>query len=209
MARITGIDIKRFDYPSAWRIQILQVGCAAVDSGEADRRGRRTGLGSIGAGRNLDLRDRRERRDRRCGIILRRPFSAPIRSDLADVHARMDRAIRPSFSVGQPLCKAAIDLACYDLWGKQTRQSGQRSSRRCAQDANQAQLDDPVADAGRSRKAVGAGQGARLRQLQHQDRLCRRRRQYDLRACPHGRDVRARAAFTGATPIPATISTPR
>ena len=42
-------------------------------------------------------------------------------SDLADVHARLERAIRPSFSVGQPLCKAAIDLACYDLWGKQTR----------------------------------------------------------------------------------------
>ena len=40
--------------------------------------------------------------------------------DLADVHARMERAIRPSFSVGQPLAKAAIDLACYDLWGRQT-----------------------------------------------------------------------------------------
>lgn len=39
--------------------------------------------------------------------------------DLEDVHARMERAIRPSFSVGQPLAKAAIDLACHDLWGKQ------------------------------------------------------------------------------------------
>ena len=44
-------------------------------------------------------------------------------SDLAGVHARMDRAIRPSFSVGQPLCKAAVDLACYDLWGRQTNRS--------------------------------------------------------------------------------------
>src|SRR5687767_8799673 len=40
-------------------------------------------------------------------------------TDLADVHARMERAIRPSFSVGQPLAKAAIDLACHDLWGRQ------------------------------------------------------------------------------------------
>jgi L-alanine-DL-glutamate epimerase-like enolase superfamily enzyme len=40
-------------------------------------------------------------------------------SDLPGVHARMERAIRPSFSVGQPLAKAAVDLACYDLWGKQ------------------------------------------------------------------------------------------
>jgi len=41
-------------------------------------------------------------------------------SDIPDIHARMERAIRPSFSMGQPICKAAIDLACYDLWGKQT-----------------------------------------------------------------------------------------
>ena len=40
-------------------------------------------------------------------------------TDLAAVHARMEAAIRPSFSIGQPLAKAAIDLACYDLWGKQ------------------------------------------------------------------------------------------
>jgi L-alanine-DL-glutamate epimerase-like enolase superfamily enzyme len=44
-------------------------------------------------------------------------------ADLADVHARMERAIRPSFAVGQPLAKAAIDLACYDLWGRQTERS--------------------------------------------------------------------------------------
>ena len=44
-------------------------------------------------------------------------------ADLAAVHARMERAIRPSFSVGQPLCKAAIDLACYDLWGRQSGRS--------------------------------------------------------------------------------------
>jgi L-alanine-DL-glutamate epimerase-like enolase superfamily enzyme len=44
-------------------------------------------------------------------------------SDLPEVHARMEHAIRPSFSVGQPLCKAAIDLACHDLWGKQARKS--------------------------------------------------------------------------------------
>jgi L-alanine-DL-glutamate epimerase-like enolase superfamily enzyme len=44
-------------------------------------------------------------------------------ADLAEVHARMERAIRPSFSVGQPLAKAAIDLACYDLWGRRAGQS--------------------------------------------------------------------------------------
>jgi L-alanine-DL-glutamate epimerase-like enolase superfamily enzyme len=44
-------------------------------------------------------------------------------ADLAEIHRRMERAIRPSFSVGQPLCKAAVDLACHDLWGKQTDRS--------------------------------------------------------------------------------------
>jgi L-alanine-DL-glutamate epimerase-like enolase superfamily enzyme len=43
-------------------------------------------------------------------------------ADIDDIHARMNRTIRPAFSVGQPLCKAAIDLACYDLLGKRTRQ---------------------------------------------------------------------------------------
>lgn len=38
--------------------------------------------------------------------------------DLAAIHERMHRAIRPAFSVGQPMCKAAIDLACHDLLGK-------------------------------------------------------------------------------------------
>ena len=31
----------------------------------------------------------------------------------------MEKVIRPSFSIGQPLAKAAIDLACHDLWGRQ------------------------------------------------------------------------------------------
>jgi muconate cycloisomerase len=44
-------------------------------------------------------------------------------ADLPEVHARMERAIRPSFSVGQPLAKAALDLACHDLWGRQAGRS--------------------------------------------------------------------------------------
>ncbi|MFI5357860.1 MAG: mandelate racemase/muconate lactonizing enzyme family protein [Opitutales bacterium] len=40
-------------------------------------------------------------------------------ADFAGLHAAMNRAIRPAFSVGQPLCKAALDLACHDLAGRQ------------------------------------------------------------------------------------------
>ncbi len=44
-------------------------------------------------------------------------------ADIRDIHLRMNTAIRPAFSVGQPLCKAAVDLACYDLAGKQVGRS--------------------------------------------------------------------------------------
>jgi L-alanine-DL-glutamate epimerase-like enolase superfamily enzyme len=42
--------------------------------------------------------------------------------DIADIHHRMNQAIKPAFSVGQPLCKAGVDLACYDLVGKIRKQ---------------------------------------------------------------------------------------
>jgi L-alanine-DL-glutamate epimerase-like enolase superfamily enzyme len=38
--------------------------------------------------------------------------------DLAGAHAVMARTIAPSFSTGQPICKAGIDLALHDLGGK-------------------------------------------------------------------------------------------
>lgn len=44
-------------------------------------------------------------------------------ADFAFIHRRMEQAIRPGFTTGQPLCKAAVDLACYDLAGKQQGRS--------------------------------------------------------------------------------------
>jgi L-alanine-DL-glutamate epimerase-like enolase superfamily enzyme len=44
-------------------------------------------------------------------------------ADMAGIHRRMNDEIRPAFSTGQPLCKAAVDLACYDLVGKRTGQT--------------------------------------------------------------------------------------
>ena len=38
--------------------------------------------------------------------------------DLEGIHERMDRLIRPSFSTGQPICKAGVDLALHDLGAK-------------------------------------------------------------------------------------------
>ena len=40
-------------------------------------------------------------------------------ADFDGLHAAMNTTIRPAFSTGQPLCKAALDLACHDLAGHQ------------------------------------------------------------------------------------------
>jgi L-alanine-DL-glutamate epimerase-like enolase superfamily enzyme len=50
-------------------------------------------------------------------LIGRNPF------DAAELYAAMNRAIAPSFSTGQPICKAGIDLALFDLTGKLLKQS--------------------------------------------------------------------------------------
>ncbi|HKB35209.1 MAG TPA: hypothetical protein VKD72_02065, partial [Gemmataceae bacterium] len=50
-------------------------------------------------------------------LIGRDPF------DLPDLHAAMNRAIAPSFSTGQPLAKAGLDLALWDLTGRLLGQS--------------------------------------------------------------------------------------
>lgn len=55
-------------------------------------------------------------------------------SDLAGIHSRMNNTIKPAFSVGQPLCKAAVDLACYDLVGKQTNRTASQILGKTQQD---------------------------------------------------------------------------
>ncbi len=44
-------------------------------------------------------------------------------ADFGSVHTAMNTAIKPGFTTGQPLCKAAVDLACFDLAGKQRGQA--------------------------------------------------------------------------------------
>lgn len=43
--------------------------------------------------------------------------------DFDGIHATMNHAIAPSFSTGQPICKAGVDLALFDLTGKLLQQS--------------------------------------------------------------------------------------
>ena len=50
-------------------------------------------------------------------LIGRNPF------EIDSLHAAMNRVIAPSFSTGQPICRAGIDLALFDLTGKVLGQS--------------------------------------------------------------------------------------
>ena len=120
MARIVSVDIARVDYPLVGEFKFFKgaarptIVLRLVDEN-----------GVEGFGQSVPIETWTYETIESVETTLRH-YLAPVvlgadPSDIADIHARMERAIRPSFSVGQPLAKAAIDLACYDLWGKQAR----------------------------------------------------------------------------------------
>ena len=55
-------------------------------------------------------------------------------ADLASIQKAMDRIIAPSFSTGQPICKAGIDLALFDLTGKVLKRTAQQRWNRKGKD---------------------------------------------------------------------------
>jgi L-alanine-DL-glutamate epimerase-like enolase superfamily enzyme len=61
-------------------------------------------------------------------LIGRDPF------DLEGIHAAMNQAIAPSFSTGQPICKAGVDLALFDLTGRLLGQSAAQRWQRKGRD---------------------------------------------------------------------------
>jgi len=122
MARISRVDIKRFDYPLQGEFKFFKGGARpTIFVRLTDENG------VEGWGQSVPVEtwtyETVETVESTLAHYLAPAVLGADPSDLADVHARMERAIRPSFSVGQPLCKAGIDLACYDLWGKQTGRS--------------------------------------------------------------------------------------
>jgi L-alanine-DL-glutamate epimerase-like enolase superfamily enzyme len=122
MPRIVRVEIKRFDYPLLGEFKFFKSGARpSILVRLTDENGVQ------GWGQSVPVETWTYETVESVETTLRHYLAPAILgadpSDLADVHARMERAIRPSFSVGQPLCKAGIDLACYDLWGKQTNKS--------------------------------------------------------------------------------------
>ena len=122
MAKISRVEVKRHDYALVGEFKFFKGQRAPFGAGAADRR-----TGRQGWGQSVPVETWTYETLETVQTTLEHYLAPAVigadPSDLADVHARMERAIRPSFSVGQPLAKAAIDLACYDLWGKQTGRS--------------------------------------------------------------------------------------
>jgi muconate cycloisomerase len=117
MARIARVEAGRFDYPLVGEFKFFKTGArpsVLVRLTDED--------GVQGWGQSVPVETWSYETPETVESTLRQYLAPAVigaeAGDLADVHARMERAIRPSFSVGQPLAKAAIDLACYDLWGK-------------------------------------------------------------------------------------------
>ena len=122
MGRIVRVDVGRFDYPLVGEFKFFKT---PVRPSIVVRLTDENGV--QGWGQSVPIETWTYETVESVETTLRH-YLAPVilgadPSDLAAVHERMERAIRPSFSVGQPLCKAAVDLACYDLWGKQTDRS--------------------------------------------------------------------------------------
>ena len=122
MARIVCVDIARFDYPLVGEFKFFRTPARpSIFLRLTDQNG------VEGWGQSVPIETWTYETVELVETTLRHYLAPAILgadpADIADIHARMERAIRPSFSVGQPLSKAAIDLACYDLWGKQMRRS--------------------------------------------------------------------------------------
>jgi L-alanine-DL-glutamate epimerase-like enolase superfamily enzyme len=122
MAKITRVEAGRFDYPLVGEFKFFKSGArpsVLVRLTDDD--------GVQGWGQAVPVETWTYETAETADSTLRQYLAGAVLgadpADLPDIHARMERAIRPSFSIGQPLAKAAIDLACHDLWGKQTGRS--------------------------------------------------------------------------------------
>jgi L-alanine-DL-glutamate epimerase-like enolase superfamily enzyme len=118
MGKIASVETGRFDYPLVGEFKFFKTGARpSVVVRLTDEHGLQ------GWGQSVPVETWSYETAESVESTLRRYLAPAVigaePGDLAEVHARMERAIRPSFSVGQPLAKAAIDLACHDLWGKQ------------------------------------------------------------------------------------------
>ncbi len=122
MTRITRVEVGRRDYPLVGEFKFFKSGSRPTVVVRLT-----DGAGRQGYGQAVPVEtwtyETVESVDSTLRLYLGPAVLGAEPADLAEIHARMEKVIRPSFSIGQPLAKAAIDLACHDLWGKQVGKS--------------------------------------------------------------------------------------
>lgn len=127
MSPIVCVEIGRFDYPVAGQFKFLKPGpdgkvyrpTVLLRLTDAD--------GHAGWGQAVPVPTWTYETVETVETTLER-YLAPVLigtdpSDIDAVHTRINEAVKPAFSTGQPLCKAAVDLACYDLTGRRENRS--------------------------------------------------------------------------------------
>ena len=120
MARIVGVDIGRVDYPLVGEFKFFRTPARptiVVRLTDED--------GLEGWGQSVPVETWTYETVESVETTLRHYLApgvlgAGIRATQR-IHERMERAIRPSFSVGSRSPRQRSNLACYDLWGKQVR----------------------------------------------------------------------------------------
>ncbi len=127
MSRIVKVAMARYDYAVTGEFKFLKPG--------PDGKARRPSVivrleddaGHVGYGQAVPLPSWGYESPETVEVTLRHHLAPALLgldpAHLAAVHDRMNAVVRPGFSVGQPMLKAAIDLACYDLAGKRDGRS--------------------------------------------------------------------------------------
>ncbi|NLN28198.1 MAG: hypothetical protein GX161_08265 [Firmicutes bacterium] len=122
MCRIAKVEMARYDYETMGEFKFLKPG--------PDGKVRRPSIvlriqddeGYVGYGQAVPLPTWAYETPETVEVTLRHYLGPaligrdPNRID--ELHQLMNTVVRPGFTVGHPMCKAAVDLACYDLVGK-------------------------------------------------------------------------------------------
>lgn len=130
MSRIVKVEMARYDYEVVGEFKFLKPG--------PDGKARRPSVivrlqddqGAVGYGQAVPLPTWGYESPETVEVTLRHHLAQELLgldpADMESLHVRMNTVVRPGFSVGQPMLKAAIDLACYDLVGRREGHNARR-----------------------------------------------------------------------------------
>ncbi len=122
MARIVQVEVGRYDYPVVGAFKFLKPSADGVIRRPSVLVRLTDDSGVQGWGQAVPMPTWSDETPETVESTLRNYLAPAVvgadPEDMEQIHARMHATIRPAFGLGQPICKAAIDIACYDLVGR-------------------------------------------------------------------------------------------